>query len=106
MTWDTFFTTVNKILEWDIVQIAIIVIFSFAARWVLLFVIHRVVNQIVSGVKKTQNVEDTQALNVSPISAVRTVQRTRTLGSVLTNIVNVVVVVVAVLLSVNAIDTS
>jgi len=106
MTWDKFFTAVNDILEWDIVQIAIIIIFAFAARWVLLFVIHRVVNQIVSGVKKTQNVQDTQALNVSPISAVRTVQRTRTLGSVLTNIVNVVVVVVAVLLSVNAIDTS
>ena len=62
------------------------------------------VAQVVSGVKKTQNVDDTQALNVSPVAAVRTVQRTRTLGSVLTNIVNVLVVVIAVLLIVNVID--
>ena len=106
MTWDTFFTTVNDILSWDIVQIAFIVVFAFAARWVLLFVIRRVVKQIVSGVKKTQNVDDTQSLNVSPVAAVRTVQRTRTLGSVLTNIVNVLVVVITILLIVNVIDAT
>jgi len=104
MTWDTFWTTVNLILQWSIIRIAIIIIFALIARWVLLFSIHRVVNQIVSGVKKTQNVDDTQALNVSPVAAVRTVQRTRTLGSVLTNIVNVLVVVIAVLLIVTVID--
>lgn len=104
MTWDTFFTTTTEILAWPIVQIAFIIIFAFAARWVLLFVIHRVVNQIVSGVKKNQNVDDTQALNVSPVAAVRTVQRTRTLGSVLTNIVNVLIFVIATLLIVTAIN--
>ncbi|MGO4782537.1 mechanosensitive ion channel family protein [Cryobacterium sp. W22_MBD10_FK3] len=104
MTWDTFWTTVNLILGWKIIRVAFIIIFALVARWVLLFAIHRVVNQIVSGVKKTQNVDDTQALNVSPVSAVRTVQRTRTLGSVLTNIVNVLVVVIAILLIVTVID--
>jgi len=104
MTWDTFWTTVNLILGWKIIRVAFIIIFALIARWVLLFAIHRVVNQIVSGVKKTQNVDDTQALNVSPVSAVRTVQRTRTLGSVLTNIVNVLVVVIAILLIVTVID--
>jgi small-conductance mechanosensitive channel len=104
MTWDIFWTTTNDILTWPIVRIAFIVLFAFAARWVLLFVIHRVVNQIVSGVKKTQNVDDTQSLNVSPVAAVRVVQRTRTLGSVLTNIVNVLVVVIAILLVVTVID--
>ncbi|PXA67834.1 mechanosensitive ion channel domain-containing protein [Cryobacterium arcticum] len=104
MTWDSFWKTTNDILTWPIVQVVFIIIFAILARWVLLFVIRRVVTQIVSGVKKTQNVDDTQALNVSPLSAVRTVQRTRTLGSVLTNIVNVLVVVVAILLVVNAID--
>ena len=104
MTWDIFWTTTNDILNLTIVRVAFIVIFAFIARWVLLFAIHRVVTQIVSGVKKTQNVDDTQALNVSPVAAVRTVQRTRTLGSVLTNIVNVLVVVIAVLLIVNVID--
>jgi small-conductance mechanosensitive channel len=106
MTWDTFWTTTNDILSWPIVQIAFIIVFAVIARWLMLFVIRRVVTQIVSGVKKTQNVEDTQSLNVSPVAAVRTVQRTRTLGSVLTNIVNVLVVVVAILLVVNAIDES
>jgi len=106
MTWDTFWTTTNDILSWPIVQIAFIIVFAVVVRWLMLFVIRRVVTQIVSGVKKTQNVDDTQSLNVSPVAAVRTVQRTRTLGSVLTNIVNVLVVVVAILLIVNAIDKS
>ena len=106
MSWDTFFTAVNDVLEWKIVQIAFIIIFAVLARWLLLFAIRRVVAQIVSGVKKGQNVDDTQSLNVSPVTAVRVVQRTRTLGSVLTNIVTVTVVVVAVLLIVNVIDAS
>jgi len=106
MTWDTFWTTTNDILSWPIVQIAFIIVFAVVVRWLMLFVIRRVVTQIVSGVKKTQNVDDTQSLNVSPVAAVRTVQRTRTLGSVLTNIVNVLVVVIAILLIVNAIDTT
>ena len=105
MTWDTFWTTVNTILaEWTIIRVALIVLFAVLARWVLLVAIHRVVTQIVSGVKKTQNVDDTQSLNVSPIAAVRTVQRTRTLGSVLTNIVNVLVVVIAILLVVTELN--
>jgi small-conductance mechanosensitive channel len=106
MDWTTFWKTTTFIWELDIVQIAVIIVFALVARWLLLFLIHRVVTQIVSGVKKNQKVDDTQALNVSPVAAVRTVQRTRTLGSVLTNIVNVLIVVVAVLLIVNTIDTS
>ena len=105
MTWDSFWTTANTILEeWKIIRIAFIVLFAFLARWVMLVAIRRVVTQIVSGVKRTQNVEDTQSLNVSPVAAVRTVQRTRTLGSVLTNIVNVLVAVIAILLIVTVID--
>ncbi|QYF75080.1 mechanosensitive ion channel family protein [Cryobacterium sp. PAMC25264] len=105
MTWDSFWTTTNTILEeWKIIRIAFIVLFAFLARWVMLVAIRRVVTQIVSGVKRTQNVEDTQSLNVSPVAAVRTVQRTRTLGSVLTNIVNVLVAVIAILLIVTVID--
>ena len=104
MNWTTFWATADTIWNLPIVQIVLIVIFSLIARWVLLFAIHRVVHQIVSGVKKTQRVDDTQSLNVSPVAAVRVVQRTRTLGSVLTNIVNVIIVVVAILLIVTEID--
>jgi small-conductance mechanosensitive channel len=106
MNWDTFWATALTIWNLSIVQVAVIIVFALIARWVLLFVIHRVVNQIVSGVKKTQRVDDTQSLNVSPVAAVRVVQRTRTLGSVLTNIVNVIIVVVAILLIVTEINPS
>lgn len=106
MTWESFTTTVDVILGLKIVQIAFILVFAVLARWLLLFTIRRVVAQIVSGVKKGQNVDDTQSLTVSPVTTARVVQRTRTLGSVLTNIINVTVVVVTVLLIVNVIDNA
>ncbi|MET0480880.1 MAG: mechanosensitive ion channel domain-containing protein [Mycetocola sp.] len=87
-----------------LVAIAIIIVGALVASWLLHFVIRRIVNQIVSGVKKNQGAEDTQALNVSPLAAVRLVQRTRTLGTVLGNIVNVTVVIITIVLIVNQID--
>ncbi|MET0861085.1 MAG: mechanosensitive ion channel domain-containing protein, partial [Microbacterium sp.] len=87
-----------------LVAIAMIIIGAVIAAWLMHFVIRRIVNQIVSGVKKNQGADDTQALNVSPLAAVRLVQRTRTLGTVLGNIVNVTVVVIAIVLVVNQID--
>ena len=105
MTWESFTAAVDVILGLKIVKIAIILVFAVLARWLLLFTIRRVVAQIVSGVKKGQNVDDTQSLTVSPVTTARVVQRTRTLGSVLTNIINVTVVVVTVLLIVNVIDS-
>ncbi|WP_435081550.1 mechanosensitive ion channel domain-containing protein [Clavibacter michiganensis] len=63
-------------------------------RWILLVVIRHTVDQIVTGVKKRQNVDDTQSIQASPLTAVRVVQRTRTLGSVLSNITTVVIVVI------------
>lgn len=99
----TDFFTIRLWLK--IINITAILIIALLLRWVLHFVIDRVVQQIVSGVKKTQKVDDTQALNVSPLAAVRVVQRTRTLGSVLTNILNVTLLIVTVLLIVNVINT-
>ena len=110
MNWDsiwaelTDFFTVRLWLK--LFNIAVIIVVALLLRWVLHFVIRRVVLQIVSGVKKTQNVADTQALSVSPLAAVRVVQRTRTLGSVLTNIVNVTLLIVTVLLIVNVINSN
>lgn len=89
-----------------LVSITLIVVGAVITAWLMHFVIRRVVNQIVNGVKKNQGTDDTQALNVSPLAAVRLVQRTRTLGSVLGNIVNVTVVVIAVVLIVNEIDSN
>lgn len=75
-------------------------------RIVLHFVIRRVVDRIVNGVKRRQNVSDTQLLVSSPLAAARVVQRTRTLGSVLGNVVTVVIVVVALLLVITKIDAN
>ncbi|WP_084620165.1 mechanosensitive ion channel domain-containing protein [Agromyces italicus] len=96
--------------NWDVmlgklISIVMIIVIALLIRWVLHFVIERVVKQIVTGVKKKQDVTDTQALQASPLAAVRVVQRTRTLGTVLTNIVNVTLFVVVVLLVVNTINS-
>lgn len=97
--------------NWDIIvgkliAIAVIIAIAFLIRWILHFVIDRVVNRIVSGVKRKQDVTDTQALQASPLAAVRVVQRTRTLGTVLRNIVNVTLFIIVTLMIVNVIDTS
>jgi small conductance mechanosensitive channel len=65
---------------------------------VLRVVIGRVVNQVVSGVKKAHNVDHTKELSSSPVQALRAVQRTRTLGSVLNNFATWVIVTVVVIL--------
>lgn len=86
--------------------IALIVVFSLAAVWLMRLVIRHVVDRIVNGVKRSNNADDTKELSVSPLAAVRVVQRTRTIGTVLSNIVNVVVVVIAIVLIVNTIDNT
>ncbi|TPW74904.1 mechanosensitive ion channel [Schumannella soli] len=87
-------------------SVLIIVVVAVLLRIVATFIIKRVVNQIVNGVKKKQNVTDTAALGiaVSPLAAVRTVQRTRAIGSVLTNVVTAGIVIVAAILVVNTLN--
>lgn len=109
--WNDFWGAVGENF-WDTaagkaVTIAIIVLVAFLVRWVLHFVIDRVVRRVVTGAKKGQPSDDTQAIMAaSPLAAVRVVQRTRTLGSVLTNVVNVTIFIVAVLMIINTIDTT
>jgi small conductance mechanosensitive channel len=101
MNWDSFWTEMGGIfsaaLLGKLITIIVIIAVALLLRWLLHFAVRRVVQQIVSGAKKKQNVSDTQALVASPLAAVRLVQRTRTLGSVLTNVINVILFVVAVL---------
>ncbi|GAA1754134.1 mechanosensitive ion channel family protein [Agromyces humatus] len=99
------------VTNWDnvlgtLISIVVIIAIALLIRWALHFVIDRVVQQIVTGVKKKQDVTDTQALQASPspLAAVRLVQRTRTLGSVLTNVVNVTLFIIVTLLIVNTIN--
>ena len=89
-----------------IVQVAVIVVIAIVARGIAHAAIRILVNRVVTGAKRKQRVEDTQALLASPVSAARVVQRTRTLGSVLNNIVSFVVVVIALLSIVTVINSN
>lgn len=88
---------------WKLLTIAAIIVGALILGWILTGVIRRVVSRIVNGAKSKANVDDTQALERSPLASVRLVQRTRTLGSILHNVVNVTIVVIAVLLIINVI---
>jgi small conductance mechanosensitive channel len=85
-------------------RIATIIVIALLVRLLLQVVIRRVVNRVISGVKKKQNVEDTAALQASPVAAMRIVQRTRAFGGVLSSTVTTIVVLVSLVLIVSAID--
>lgn len=88
-----------------LLSILAIILGAMLLAWIMRRVIDRIVGRIVRGAKSKANVDDTQALDRSPIAQVRLVQRTRTLGSILTNIVNVTIVIVAVILIVYRINS-
>ena len=71
------------------------------AAILLRLLIRRVVRRIVESAKSRARVDDTQALERSPLADMRLVQRTRTLGTILQNIVNVVLGIVAIILVVS-----
>jgi small conductance mechanosensitive channel len=83
------------------ITIVIVLLVAIAIRLVLRRVIKNLVDRVVNGVKKRQNVADTQALIASPLQTARVIQRTRTLGSVLENVATVVVAVVALVIIVS-----
>ncbi|MCY7412474.1 MAG: mechanosensitive ion channel family protein, partial [Salinibacterium sp.] len=80
------------------ITVVVIILGAVVLRFILLRIIKRVVNRVVSGVKKKHQVDDTRELAASPLAAVRVVQRTRSLGSVFGNAVTGIVVIIAVLL--------
>ncbi|MFT4219991.1 MAG: mechanosensitive ion channel [Microbacterium sp.] len=89
------------VIGWKLVGAAVIIIVCVLLSWILRLVIRRVVHRIVTRAKDRAKVDDTRAIEASPLSQVRLVQRTRTLGSILQNITNVTLVVVALVLLVN-----
>ncbi|KHK98961.1 mechanosensitive ion channel protein MscS [Microbacterium mangrovi] len=82
----------------NLLAVAGIVVAAVIIVWILHYVIRLVVGRIVNGAKSKAQVADTQALDRSPVASVRLVQRTRTLGSILRNIVNVTAVIVVLIL--------
>ncbi len=77
---DTWTWIGGRLLDFGgvLLQILGIIVGVAVAAWVLRLVIRRVVDRIVNGAKVKARVDDTQALDRSPLSAVRLVQRTRT----------------------------
>jgi small-conductance mechanosensitive channel len=98
MDWNTI---LQNLRDWNndyhLFTVVFVIVGAAIIRGLLLFIIKRVVQRIVNGAKKKQNFDDTQALLVSPLAAVRIVQRTKTLGAVFGNIVTAVIVIMAVL---------
>ncbi len=103
--WEQFLNVLGDI-GLMVASAAGIVLGAFLLAWILKIVIRRVVKRIVNGAKNKANVDDTQALERSPLASIRLVQRTRTLGSILQNIVNVSIVIIALLLVVNLLAPS
>jgi small conductance mechanosensitive channel len=75
-----------------------LIVAGLVGRILISLTIKRVVNQVVTGVKKAHNVDDTRELTSSPVEALRAVQRTRTLGSVFNNTANWVIASVVIIL--------
>lgn len=100
MDWQAFWAGVGGfIAEWRVpLMIVAIVVGAIVLRWLLLVILRRSIEQVISGVKKTHNVEETQELASAPLHAARIVQRTRTLGTVINSVLTVVVVGAALVL--------
>jgi small conductance mechanosensitive channel len=73
--------------EWGFaIRIALIIVGLVVLRWILLVAIKRVVTTVTTGVKKREGAADTKALDASPLARARIVQRARTIGLVLSNL--------------------
>ncbi len=86
----------------DLLTIVLIILAAWLLSRFLRLVIRRVVRRVVDTAKVKASVDDTQALERSPLADIRLVQRTRTLGTILQNIANVIIGVIALILCINA----
>src|SRR5690606_26876350 len=84
--WSDFTTWVDELFAsgWSVpLRVLLIILVAFLVRLLLQILIRRSVDRIVTGVKKRYAVDETRQLTAqSPVSAVRRVQRTRSLGRV------------------------
>ena len=100
MEWEVLWTALGAFLaEWRVPITTVgIVVGAFLLRWLLLVILRRSIERVISGVKKTHNVEETQELASAPLYAARIVQRTRTLGTVINSVLTVIVMGAALVL--------
>ena len=97
MDWTSFWVSLGSfIFDWRApLKIAAIIVGALLVRWLLLIILRRSIERVISGVKKSHNVEETQELSASPLRAARVVQRTRTLGTVINSVLTAIVMSVA-----------
>lgn len=79
-------------------RILVILVVALLANWVLRRLLVRMVQGVVSGVKRAQDVESTQELTAAPHLTARAVQRTRTLGTVGRHVISWSIVVISLIL--------
>lgn len=109
LDWSSFPDAFWRFLQeagWNALWVTLTIGGALLLSWIMRRIIGRVVDRIVRGAKTRAEAEDTRAIDMSPLAQVRVVQRTRTLGSILTNIVNVTIVIVAILLVVSIVNPS
>ena len=104
MDWEALWKNIDAFFAFPPFKALTYIVLAILLRIVLQFVISRVVNRIVSGVKRKQQVDDTMALFASPLTAVRTVQRTRALGTVLSSAVTTTIIIVTAILLITTVS--
>lgn len=88
------------------IRIILILIIAVLIRWLLIVLLRRTVNQVVSGVKKSKAVEVTAELAQSPVAAARMIQRTRTLGTVGRNLITWTIVLLTFIIVLDQLGVS
>ncbi len=82
--------------EWGfLIRILLILVGLALVRWILLVMVKRIVTSVTSGVKRKEGVQDTKALDASPLARARLVQRARTIGLVLSNLITAALLISA-----------
>ena len=106
MDWTSFWVGLGSfIFDWRApLNIAAIIVGALLVRWLLLIILRRSIERVISGVKKSHNVEETQELSASPLRAARVVQRTRTLGTVINSVLTAIVMGVAAVAILEVLD--
>ncbi|MCU1472171.1 mechanosensitive ion channel domain-containing protein [Amnibacterium sp.] len=102
--WDRFWASTWGGVLLQVIAVIAIVVIALVVRAIAHRIVRLFVERIVSGVKRRQHAENTQALLASPVAAARLVARTRTLGSVLNNLVSATVTIIAILSIVGVIN--
>ena len=87
-----FFTTYQVPL-----RIVAILAIAVLAHWVLRLLLRRMVNRVVQGVKRKENVVRTEEMASAPSVRARAVQRTRTLGTIGRHVITWTIVVVTLM---------